>query len=373
MEPTNTPFEEPSSDSPEKKKKKRSGFTVFLIVLLLTVCGCAVGGTAYYLHQRQLPAQTVERFLKSMQNMDFEGMGALLQSSDLSALDNADIHNAAYADFFKKINEKMTYKLTKNKFDIQNGTAQITVHIQYIDGADIYRETISEFLRHIVSTALAGGEITDAANSQTQETLAAILNEKADSTKDTFTEADITYPLIKEDDTWKIVALDNETVKIMSANFKNVQDEITRSLSGLSEDTVEPDSSEAPAAAPGDTIDLTVEKFSIHYTGHRVTSDFGGTPCLLVYYDYTNTSSSPSSAMVDLRLQAYQNGELCDAAIPEENDSALDHFMTEIKPGETANVCQAFSLKDKSDVTLQAGESFHFGNGKISSQILKIK
>lgn len=47
----------------------------------------------------------------------------------------------------------MTYKIGKTNFHIQNGTASVTVHINYIDGADIYKETISEFLKQIVSTA----------------------------------------------------------------------------------------------------------------------------------------------------------------------------------------------------------------------------
>lgn len=368
MEPVNTSYEEPIPDAPAKKKKGRAVLGIFLLVLILA----AGSGAAYYVYQRQLPAKAVEGFLNAMQKMDFEGMEALLQSSDLSVLDNADIQNKAYTDFFKKINAKMTYRLVKTSFDIQNGTARVTAHIKYIDGTDIYKETISEFLRHIVSTALSGEEITDA-ESQTQAKLAEILSEKADTTEDTFAEADITYPLIKENDQWKIVALDDETVKIMSANFKNVQDEITRSLTAPDEAAEETAALEAPTADTGGTIDMTVEKFSIRYNRHTVSRDFGGKPCLLVYYDYTNNSDSPSSAMVDVSLQAYQNGSLCGAAIPEENDDALDRFMTEIKPGETATVCQAFRLEGTDDITLQAGEAFSFGTGKSTSQILKIQ
>ena len=47
----------------------------------------------------------------------------------------------------------MTYKITKNRFDIQNGTASVTAHITYIDGTNIYKATITEFLRQIVSNA----------------------------------------------------------------------------------------------------------------------------------------------------------------------------------------------------------------------------
>lgn len=91
-------------------------------------------------------------------------MESMIQSSDLTALDNADIRDAAYTDFFSAINKKMTYKITKNRFDIQNGTASVTAHITYIDGTNIYKATITEFLRQIVSNAYAA-DFSNAAES----------------------------------------------------------------------------------------------------------------------------------------------------------------------------------------------------------------
>ena len=361
----NEAYEQQSGNIPVKKKKGRTGLIIFLIVLILAIAG----GAAYYFIQRQKPQQALDKFLGAMQKMDLDTMESLLQSSDLSALDNADIRDDAYAEFFKSINEKMTYKVTKNSFDIQNGTAQVTAHIKYIDGSDIYKETISEFLRQIVSTAFSGEDLTE---EQTQQKLAAILSDKAGATKDKFNEADIIYPMIKIGDDWKIVSLDDETVKIMSANFKSVEDEINHSLDSL-EAADSTQDGETPSAEAGDKIDLSTEKFSIRYVQHKMAKDFAGNPCLLLYYDYTNNGSTASSAMVDVNIQAYQNGKVCDAAIPETNEDAIDHFMSEIKPGETVNVCQAFSLSDKSNVTLQAGEAFSFGGGETTSQILKLQ
>jgi signal transduction protein with GAF and PtsI domain len=78
--------------------------------------------------------------------------------------------------------------------------------------------------------------------------------------------------------------------------------------------------------------------------------------------------------MVDVSIQAYQNGELLDAAIAENNDDAVDRFMSEIQPGQTVNVCQVFSLNDDTnDVTLMANEAFNFGDTTTSSQIVKVR
>ena len=108
--------------------------------------------------------------------MDFTTMENLLQSHDLSALDDADIRDSAYTDFFTTVNKKMTYKITKNKFDIQNGTARITVHMKYIDGTNIYAATIQEYTRKVAVAAYAGKEMTQ---DDIQEMLAALLAENA--------------------------------------------------------------------------------------------------------------------------------------------------------------------------------------------------
>ena len=235
----------------------------------------------------------------------------------------------------------------------------------------IYRETVTEFLRQIVSSAFSGESLTE---QETQEKLAAILMEKSDSLEDKFSEADITYPMIKVDGQWKVTSLDDETVKIMSANFKSVEDEISQTLSASSEeaDGSSSENAQAPAASDG-TIDLSNERFSIHYTRNVVSTDFGGEPCLLVYYDYTNNGSGASSAMVDVNLTAYQNGASLEAAIPANSDSAIDAFMKEIQPGETVNVCQAFSLKDMSPVTLQAVDAFGLDTSVTAVQTLNLQ
>ena len=106
-------------------KKGHAGLIIFILILVLVIGG----GTGFYFYQRQQPRKAVENFLDSMKKMDFNAMESMIQSSDLTALDNADIRDAAYTDFFSEINKKMTYKITRNRFDIQNGTASVTAHI----------------------------------------------------------------------------------------------------------------------------------------------------------------------------------------------------------------------------------------------------
>ena len=409
MDTNNQEVYEEQSAAPRRKKKKKKGWIIFLIILILAVAG----GTGFYFMQRQKPISATEDFLENMRAMNFDGMKNLLQSNDMSALDNADITSDAYSSFFKKINEKMTYKIGKTNFHIQNGTASVTVHtflkeheasaafananveetaqlvadagiiekapiaakaipycsITYIDGADIYKETISEFLKQIVSTAFSGTTLTE---EETQQKLASLLEEKSGSVEDKFTSIDITYPLIEADGKWKIVSLDADTVKVMSANFTNVQDEINQSLAEMNNSE---NAGVEATVTPAETtsIDMDNDHFTLRLKEFRVTQAIDDSDCLLLYCDYTNNSSSSSSALVDVQLSAKQNGEKLSPAVPKEDEPAIDNYIAEVEPGSTVTVCYAFSLNDKSDVTLEASEAFAFGGGNVTSQTIKLQ
>ena len=356
-----------STENTKNTGKKKKTKLRLLLLLLILILGAGGGFAYYYFSERSHAEKSVEQFLAGVQKMDFSLMEKHLQSQDLSALDAVDLRNTIYMDFFQELNQQMSFEISENKFNLSGQTAKVTAHIKYVDGSEIYQAAISEFLRQMVSSAFSEESMS---SDQAHEKLASIMKEKAAGTKYKFAETDITYPVIKAGNEWKIASLDDQTVKVMSANFQSVAKELENSLSGnIQENTVDA----VPAPSDTDPIDMETDKFTIHYTQHRVGKDFAGKPCLLVYYDYTNNGSASSSAMVDVNIQAYQNGKVCDASIPEANDSAVDNFIKEIEPGKTVNVCQVFSLSDESDVTLKANETFTFNDGKTASQILKIK
>ena len=363
-------------NSPRRKKKSKKPLIICLVILLIAA---VAGGVAWYLNERHKPVEATEKFLTGMQNMDFTTMENLLQSHDLSALDDADIRDSAYTDFFTTVNKKMTYKITKNKFDIQNGTAKVTVHMKYIDGTNIYAATIQEYTRKVAVATYAGKTMSQ---DDIQEMLASLLAENASTADEKYSDIDITYPLIKIGDEWKIVSLDDTTVKVMCANFKNVKDEISSQLnddssdssSDASADSTEPSDTSDSAQTAGSSIDITTDKFSVRFKQFAVSKDYGGNPCLMIYYDYTNSGDSQSSAFVDFTLQASQNGESLEGTYPEANDTAVDNYMNTIDPGKTVTVCQVFLLKDTtSDVTLQGKETLNVSGGQTTSQVLKLQ
>ena len=115
------------------------------------------------------------------------------------------------------------------------------------------------------------------------------------------------------------------------------------------------------------------DHFTLRLKEFRVTQAIDDSDCLLLYCDYTNNGSSSSSALVDVQLSAKQNGEKLSPAVPKEDEPAIDNYIAEVDPGNTVTVCYAFSLNDKSDVTLEASEAFAFGGGNVTSQTIKLQ
>ena len=56
-------------------KKSHIGLIIFIIILVLAIAG----GAGFYFYQRQQPRKAAEKFLSSMQKMDFNTMESMLQ------------------------------------------------------------------------------------------------------------------------------------------------------------------------------------------------------------------------------------------------------------------------------------------------------
>lgn len=353
-------------ETPVRKKKGKIGLIIFLVVVILAIAA----GVGYYFMERQKPISATKDFLENVRAMNIDGIKNLVQDEDTSALDSANITSDAYSAFFTTVNSKMTYKITKTDFQIQNGTAYVTAHIKYIDGSDIYKEAITDFLKEIVSTTFSGTILSE---EETQQKLASALEEKSASVEDTFAETDITYPLVLVDGKWKITIIDDETVKVMSANFSSVKDEINSSVSEATSSDSTDSSSDSSTMSSTTSIDMENEYFTLKLKNFEVTQAVDDTDCILIYCDYTNNSDSSSSAFTDLQLSASQNGTKLSPAVPKSDVAEIDNYLTEVASGSTVTVCYAFSLNDKSDVTLEASEAFAFGDGTSTSQTISIQ
>lgn len=107
-------------------------------------------------------------------------------------------------------------------------------------------------------------------------------------------------------------------------------------------------------------IDFATERCYIKYTGHEVSTDYGGNPCLIFYYDFTNNSDVDTSADIATYIKAFQDGVQIESAFysPDEENISYSNSSKQIQPGVTINVAQVFGLTSDSDVDVKASESF---------------
>lgn len=345
---------------PNEGKRRK---IIIPVILVLLVASLAVGG--YFLfNTREAPQETVLEFLAAAKLLDFDKMQTLVQSKDMSVLDETDVKSSVFRNFFLQNNKKFTFNIANSRLNIRKDTAQVTAHLKYLDNQEVYRQALSELLRQVVESTMDKNFSED---TEAQETILTLLRAKQSELGDSFIETDVVYNLIKVDKDWKLVSLDRETVRAITANCVSVQQEINRLQEG---DVAAADNRHLEEDG---SFDVSTDNYSIKYVSHEISTDFSGKPCLLLFYDYTNLSQYPSGALIDVSLQVLQHGRVRPAAIPNSFVSETDSYLKEVDPGKTARICQAFSLEDLSDVTVQVYEGSSLSGGNINSVVIRVE
>ena len=370
--------------------KKQIGIGIAVVAVIILIIAAVRNGSRV-LEEKKKPVEAVTAYLDCVQALNIEGMQSLLLDDDLSALDNTDVGNPTYRSFFRELGSRMSYELKESNIDLNQGTATIEADISYVDAAPIYQETVNDFVLNVIDSALTG---TNLSQEETQEKLAELLTQKSASMEeDTFAQASITYPLTCEEGEWKVDALDDMTVLVMSGNCSNIEEEIRNSLTTAR--TV-PAEEEAPADTPSEaeappvpeegtvvqedngiaslatpnTIYLENDRFRVVYDSTRLGQDYAGRDCLIFYYTYTNLREEVSSPMIDVKVEAFQNGEKLSEALPDEREAAIDNYFAQVKSDSSVTAAQAFILPDSTNVTVQVSPQGF--SGETSTQILQL-
>ena len=119
------------------------------------------------------------------------------------------------------------------------------------------------------------------------------------------------------------------------------------SQSSSEDNTVEPE----PKATQEESG--TIGGFKVSIENAEVTTSKKGKKALLVTYAFNNGSDKTVRFADVLSAEAYQNNTACLQAGMENQDYDIETMLTELKPGETKNVYEAYLLQDDSDVTVR--------------------
>lgn len=99
-------------------------------------------------------------------------------------------------------------------------------------------------------------------------------------------------------------------------------------------------------------FDINLSKCHITYAKYEISTDSDGVPCLILYYNFMNTSSETQIVPFVTYIEAYQNGKECDLAFLNEINQELENYGTSISPNTTLTIAQSFKINDKSPITL---------------------
>lgn len=120
-----------------------------------------------------------------------------------------------------------------------------------------------------------------------------------------------------------------------------------------------------------DTTDPVVDgegdlgDYHIKIVSAAKAKDYEGADVLVVTYEWTNNSDDATMFSTAFTAKAYQNGIECTAAYVVDGVDA-EKSMTNIQPGATLEVQEAYKLNDASDVSVEVTEWISFSDAKVT-------
>lgn len=97
--------------------------------------------------------------------------------------------------------------------------------------------------------------------------------------------------------------------------------------------------------------------FTVSIDKAEIKDSSKGKKSMLVTYTFTN--GSKKTVMFDqvLSAEAYQNDTACPQASMKDQTYDIENILTEVKPGETSTVYEAYVLQDDSDLTVRVSKA----------------
>ena len=97
----------------------------------------------------------------------------------------------------------------------------------------------------------------------------------------------------------------------------------------------------------------TIGEFAVSIDDAKVTTSRNGKKSILVTYSFKNGSSKNTNFADVLSAEAYQHDTACPQASMENQEHDIENMLTELKPGETRKIYEAYILQDDSDITVR--------------------
>lgn len=327
---------------------------LFAAVLSLSLSSCG--------SKRESAQSVVENAIKAFQNADQEEMSKYWgDDSFTKAAEEETVSDSSSEEYgeelLKKLTGSLSYQIKESSEDADAGTASVTVEFTNMDMGKVVPEWIGDVFSKSLGYAFLPEDqqpSDEELNEIYQQSLDTVISNHADD-KVTKT-ADIELSLV--DDAWKI----NTTEEVMDAMTGGMFSSLS-SLDDTFGNTEDQQSSETSRTNPADLGDYTVDiKTAV------VTQDYEGNPAVVITYSWTNNSSDTTSPMASITSSVFQDGVGLQSAYVDDT-SVYDQnmYMTDVRPGTTIDVQEAFALSNTSSpIEVEITEAFSWSEGETA-------
>lgn len=188
------------------------------LALLCSLVACGGGGS---------PKQTVAAFFDAAKKIDIEGMNACLTADEALTwdLDNPtlDKNTPGLADLLRTFAGKLGCRIdscTKN-----GDAASADVTVTYVDASFAVKDAMTDVMADLLATLFGGQSETDP-----QTLLIEAIREKAENETLPEKTAQLTLELQKTDDGWKISALPEALMNMLTGNAADAFEDAVQAL-----------------------------------------------------------------------------------------------------------------------------------------------
>ncbi len=199
---------------------KRGTVLLCAALLLLMLAACGGGGS---------PQKTVAAFFDAAKTIDIEKMNACLASDqmltwDLEA-DSGSETTQGLMQLLRTLASKLSYRLNDCARDGDAATAAVTV--TYADASMTVKDALTDVMADLLATLFGAQTETDP-----ETLLVQALQEKLETGNPPMKTAELTLQLQNTEDGWRITALPDELMNMMTGNAVDAFEEAVQSLTG---------------------------------------------------------------------------------------------------------------------------------------------
>ena len=112
-------------------------------------------------------------------------------------------------------------------------------------------------------------------------------------------------------------------------------------------------------------------KYTVSIDDAALAQDYSDKDAVVVTYSWTNNSDETTSFLTTFSGKVFQNGVELDTAIVQGIDSSL--VMADVKPGGSTQVQMAYSIRDRSDITVEVHPWISFNDEILAERTFSLE